>query len=111
MSWLSESNNKVLQERQSLDRIGSIGHNFRSSEGYVMRQNEFFVVKFFLLMKQTIWSKLFVLKPKSILTEAKAFLNQTESHNTSHKKEKCIDKFLYLKPYLNYEVSFSNKKG
>lgn len=62
-------------------------------------------------MKQPIWSKLFVLKPKIIVTEVKAFLNQTQCHNTSHEKEKYIDKFLYLKLYLNYEVSFSNKKG
>jgi hypothetical protein len=62
-------------------------------------------------MKQTIWSKLFVLKPKIIVTEVKALPNQAESHNTAHKKEKCMDKFLYLKSYLNYEVSFSNKKG
>jgi hypothetical protein len=62
-------------------------------------------------MKQTIWSKFFVLKPKIIVTEVKAFLNQTECHNTSHKKEKCIDKFLYLKPYLNYDVSFNKMIG
>jgi hypothetical protein len=54
---------------------------------------------------------LFFHKSNIIVTKVKVFLNQTERHNTSRKKEKCIDKFLYLKQYLNYEVSFSNKKG
>jgi len=36
MSWLSESNNEVFQERQIIVLVGSIGYIFRSSEGYVM---------------------------------------------------------------------------
>ena len=98
MSWLSESNNAALQDSQSLVCVGSIEHICRSPEGYVMRQNVILCCQiFFLLVKQTIWSNLFVLKPKIIVTEVKALANQKECHNISHKKQKCVDKFLYLK--------------